>query len=94
MATTAAGRKRIAQGREAEIFEYGEGRVLRLYREGIPAHLAEYQATVLRAAAAVGVRVPAVFSTETVEGRPAIVMERIDGDDLLELIARKPWRIW
>jgi len=94
MATTAASRKRIAQGREAEIFEYGEGRVLRLYRDGTSPATAEYQATVLRAAAAAGVRVPTVYGVETFEGRPAIVMERIVGDDILELIARNPWRIW
>ncbi|MEX0683173.1 MAG: phosphotransferase [Dehalococcoidia bacterium] len=88
------GARRIAHGREAEIFEHGEGRVIRLYREGHSLAEAEKQALILRAAAAAGVRVPAVHSVVTVDGRPGIVMERIDGDDLFEIIARKPWRVW
>jgi len=86
--------KKIAEGREAEIFEYAEGRVLRLYRDGRSLEDAKVQATVLRDAAALGVRVPAVHGVETVEGRAGIVMERIEGHDLFELIAGEPWRVF
>ena len=86
--------KKIAEGREAEIFEYGEGRVLRLYRGDRPLEHAQAQAAILRVAADAGVRVPAVHGVETVDGRPGIVMERIDGDDLFEIVARNPWRIF
>jgi len=56
--------KKIAEGREAEIFEYGEGRVLRLYHSGRPLQLAHMQAAVLQLAADAGVRVPAVHGVE------------------------------
>lgn len=86
--------KKIAEGREAEIFEYGEGRVLRLYRGDRPLEHAQAQAAILQAAADVGVRVPAVHGVETVDGRHGIILERVDGDDLFEIFARKPWRIF
>ena len=86
--------KKIAEGREAEIFEYGDGRVLRLFRPGRSLQDAEVQAAILQVAADAGVRVPAVHGVETVEGRAGIVMERIEGRDLFELIAAKPWRVF
>ena len=86
--------KKIAEGREAEIFEYGERRVLRLYRSDRPLEHAQEQAAILQAAAGAGVRVPAVYGVETVDGRHGIVLERISGDDLFEIIARNPWRIF
>ncbi len=85
--------KKIAEGREAEIFEYGEGRVLRLYRGDRPLEHAQAQAAILQSAADAGVRVPAVYGVETVDGRHGMILERIDGDDLFEIAARKPWRI-
>ena len=86
--------KKIAEGREAEVFEYGEGRVLRLFRPGRSLEDAKVQAAILQSAADAGVRVPAVHGVETVEGRAGIVMERIEGRDLFELIAGKPWRVF
>ena len=86
--------KKIAEGREAEIFEYGEGRVLRLYRGHRPLEHAQAQAAILQAAADAGVRVPAVHGVETVDGRHGMILERIDGDDLFEIVARNPWRIF
>ncbi len=85
--------KKTAEGREVEIFEYGDGRVLRLYRPGRPLEQAQAQAAILQMAADAGVRVPAVHGVVTVDGRHAIILERIEGDDLLEVIARSPWRI-
>ncbi len=86
--------KKIAEGREAEIFEYDDGRVLRLYRKGRSLEDANVQAAILQAATDAGVRVPAVHGVETVDGRAGIVLERVDGDDLFEIIARSPWRIF
>jgi aminoglycoside phosphotransferase (APT) family kinase protein len=85
--------KKIAEGREAEIFEYGEGRVLRLYRGDRSLEDTQTQAAILQDAADAGVRVPAVYGVETVDGRHGMILERIDGRDLFEIAASKPWRI-
>ena len=82
--------KKIAEGREAEIFEYGEGRVLRLYRPGRSLQDAQAQAAILQAATDAGVRVPVVHGVETVDDRHGIILERIRGDDLFEIVARNP----
>ncbi len=84
---------KIAEGREAEIFEYGEGRVLRLYRGERPLEHAQAQAAILQFAADAGVRVPAVHGVKSVGDRHGIILERIDGDDLFAITARKPWRL-
>ena len=83
--------KRIASGREAEIFEYGEGRVLRLIRHAATAAGVEREMAAMRAVRSVVPFVPEVFETFVVDGRPGIVMERVDGPDLLSMMASRPW---
>ena len=77
----------MAAGRACDVFEYGERAVLRRYRPGEPCD-PEREATVMRTAAAGGVRVPAVLEVHP----DALVLERIDGPTMLEEIARRPWR--
>ncbi len=85
---------KIAEGREAEIFAYRDGTVLRLCRNPNAAQQLEWETAAMRAAAAAGVRVPAVFETASVDGRPGLVMERIDGVDMLTLVGSKPWLVF
>jgi aminoglycoside phosphotransferase (APT) family kinase protein len=84
---------RIAEGREAEIFAYGDGRVLRLFRPG-EGRSVEHEIAAMRAVREVVPMVPEVFGTADVNGRAGIIMERIDGPDLLTRIASKPWTVW
>ncbi len=65
----------LAAGRDADVYHYGEGLVLRRYRDGRPAGR---EARIQRSLHALGYPVPAVIS---VDG-PDIVMERVDGPDL------------
>jgi uncharacterized protein (TIGR02172 family) len=85
--------KKIGQGREAELFAWEDGKVLRLYRDRFPREKAEFQVRVLEAVRAAGVRVPHVFETVEVDERFGVVLERIDGTDLLAMLGKKPWRI-
>ena len=84
-------RRKLGEGREAEIYEWDNGRVLRLLREPAPESRLEVEIAAMRAAAASGVPVPEVFDVVTVDGRPGFVMTRIDGPDLFSLMGRKPW---
>jgi aminoglycoside phosphotransferase (APT) family kinase protein len=86
--------QKIAEGREAEMFAWEEGTILRLLRDPEAGQLNEWQAVAIESARSLGVRVPAVHSLTTVGGRPGMVMERIDGPDLLALIARRPWKMF
>jgi Phosphotransferase enzyme family len=84
---------KLGEGREVELFDLGEGRVLRLYRSNRADGEAHYQADLLRRLASLGLRVPVVYEVVNVMGRPGIVMERLDGPDLLTDLARRPWRV-
>jgi aminoglycoside phosphotransferase (APT) family kinase protein len=86
-----AGLKKIAEGREAEIFAWGDGTVLRLLRDDANTARLEHEADAMRAAASCGVPVPAPGEILTYDGRAGMVMERVDGPDLLTLLARRPW---
>jgi len=86
--------QRIAEGREAEIFAWEEGRVLRLFRGDRSREALEREAAAMRAARAVVPYVPQVYEIVEVEGRPGIVMERVEGTDLITLLGKRPWMIW
>ncbi len=87
------GLKKIAEGREAEIFDYGDGRVLRLFREAGAKSWFQREVVAMRAVRRAMPLVPEVFGATEVDGRPGIIMRRIDGIDLLSRIASKPWTV-
>lgn len=81
-------------GREAEIYEWGDGRVLRLLRaeQAARGRTVDAEAAAMRSAAAAGVPVPAVHEVITVDGRPGLVMDRVDGPPMLSTMLKQPWR--
>jgi Ser/Thr protein kinase RdoA (MazF antagonist) len=40
------------------------------------------------------IRMAHILGTVSVEQRPGIIMERVDGPDQVSLLGRKPWAIW
>lgn len=86
--------KKIAEGREAEIFEWEPGSVLRLFRNARGAESIEYERAAMEAVRAFVPLVPAVLGVTEVMGRSGIIMERVDGPDLLSIVAKKPWMVW
>lgn len=85
---------KVAEGREAEIYAWEDGRVLRLMRSADAKQAVERQAHALRAARAAGVSVPEVHGATEALGRPGLIMERIEGTDLLTLLGSRPWLVW
>jgi Ser/Thr protein kinase RdoA (MazF antagonist) len=82
--------KKVGEGREAELFEWEGDKILRLYRPGIPRARVEFQIRAMRVVRGAGVSVPQVFEMVEVDGRPGIVIERIEARDLLDLLGRQP----
>ena len=74
---------KIAEGREAEILSWGEGRVLRLYRDPAAGARADREMRALAAVRSVLALVPAPYERIEWQGRPGIVMERVLGRDAL-----------
>jgi aminoglycoside phosphotransferase (APT) family kinase protein len=84
-------RRRIAEGREAEIFAWGEGAVLKLYRgEGYGYAL---EAAALETLGREQAPAPRLIDRVEVDGRPGLVIERIEGRDMLTLLERTPWKL-
>lgn len=88
-----AGLTLIGEGREAEIFAWGDDAVLRLPRPSSRWARSEQEAVAMRAAAAGGVPVPRVHGTTTNSGRVGLIMDRVDGPDLITLMGKRPWTI-
>ena len=83
----------VGEGREAEIFEWDGGRVLRLLRDPGAASHAEVEAAAMAAAHEAGAPAPAVYDVVEMRGRPGVVVDRVDGPDLLAVVARRPWTV-
>jgi aminoglycoside phosphotransferase (APT) family kinase protein len=84
----------VGQGREAEIFEWSDGAVLRLMRDASWGERAKQQAEAMRAASSSGAPVPAVRELVQVDGRPGLVMDRVDGPAMMDMLARSPWKLF
>jgi aminoglycoside phosphotransferase (APT) family kinase protein len=94
-ARTVSSLKRIAEGREGEIFAWEPGVVLKLFREG--AHAARGRDTELAAMSAVAGAagpIPKALGTAEVDGRPGLLIERVDGVDMLTKFAKRPWSLF
>jgi len=88
------GLRLIGQGGEAEVFECPDGRVLKLLRASRPPTSVAFEIAALEAARAAGVSVPQVYEEVVIDGRTGLMMERLDGTDLLTIIGRRPWLVF
>jgi tRNA A-37 threonylcarbamoyl transferase component Bud32 len=79
----------LAKGTTADLYAWGEGRVLKLFTERTPWHANEVSAT--RAAREAGLPVPALIDGLIEVGqREGIVFERVDGPILTEYLQDHP----
>lgn len=85
-----AERTLLAEGREAEVFLQSDGTVLKLMREPSYESRVRREAAALKTLQAQGHAAPVVVDIVTVDDRPGLVMERIEGTDLLTLLGRRP----
>ena len=83
----------LGSGREAEVFAWAEGRALRLARNPANGDMIAREAAALAAAHEAGAAVPAVYELVTIDGRPGLVLDRLDGVDLLDWLEHRPWAI-
>lgn len=89
----------IAVGRTAEIYGWGDGRVMKLYRDGSSREYVAREAHVSRLVHAAGLPAPAVFDSKEqdglfeVGGRLGILYQRIDGSTMLRELTGRPWMV-
>jgi uncharacterized protein (TIGR02172 family) len=84
---------KLADGRTAEIFAWGEDRILKLYRPGWTRRTAEFEFAQALASQQTGYRVPRVDEIVEIGERIGLVYQRVDGVSMLQAIQRNPLRL-
>jgi aminoglycoside phosphotransferase (APT) family kinase protein len=77
----------VGSGRNADVYDLGNGRVLRRYRDGRDARWVAAEAQLMARVRAAGVPAPEVFDVSGDD----IVMARASGPTMLDVLARRPW---
>jgi len=85
--------RRIAVGRTAEILEWDQGRVLKLLFDGFPGEWISSELSKISTVRSAGASAPAVYGQVEIEGRPGMVVERIDAPSMLDRVVQTPWRV-
>jgi Ser/Thr protein kinase RdoA (MazF antagonist) len=85
--------KMLSQGNTAQIFEWGEDRILKLYRPGIPDDFCTYEFMVTQYAYEQLQVTPKPMEIVHVDSRIGAVYERIDGNTMLKSMLAKPWTL-
>lgn len=82
----------LGKGRTAEVYAYGNNRVLKLFYDWCPAVWVEQEAAITKSLAEVGLPAPKFFEIVTLENRQGIVLQRLDGISLMERMMVNPLR--
>jgi len=85
--------KPIAVGRTAEIFPFGDGKVLKLFFPTIPQSWVQKEEDIGQYIMKAHLPVPKVYERTYLYDREGMVYERIEGPALLNELAKKPWKI-
>lgn len=85
--------QRIAEGREAEVFAWGDGLVVKLMREANDSARIDRELAALRAVADTGLPAPQAHDVVQIDGRPGLVIDRLPGDSMLTHLGRNPLRV-
>jgi aminoglycoside phosphotransferase (APT) family kinase protein len=82
----------LAVGRQAQVYPWQDGRVLKLFRGNWP-EAARHEFMIARLAYEQGAATPQPLQIIEENGRPGIVYERVNGSSLLKNLAARPWQL-
>jgi Ser/Thr protein kinase RdoA (MazF antagonist) len=83
----------IAIGRTAEVYEWQDGQVLKLFYDWVPKAQVDFEARIARVVHETGLPVPAVGDAIEMDGRQGLLYERVAGSTMLEQLRSRPWRV-
>jgi aminoglycoside phosphotransferase (APT) family kinase protein len=83
--------KPLAYGRQAEIFAWEEGQVIKLFSHNQPEDV-QREFKIAQSAYRQGARTPQPLAVVEKNGRPGIVFEQVEGPSLLRLLGLRPWQ--
>jgi len=84
----------IGRGRTADVYDWDDGHVLKLFHNWFGSENVEYELKIARAVHASGVKAPAVEGLIQVQGRNGLIYERVTGESMLDIFQRKPWMVF
>lgn len=84
----------IGQGFCADVYAWGEGRVLKLFHGPAAPERAAREFAATQAVHAAGLPVPVAYEVTEVGGRAGIVFERIRGVSLFDHTQARPWKLF
>src|SRR5438045_1269618 len=84
----------VDRGFTADVYHWGEGRVVKLFHRWYPPRKAEREYRVTRAVHQTGLPVPAVYELVNVDDRCGIVFERVEGPSLFASVQARPWTLF
>ncbi|MBM3277790.1 MAG: hypothetical protein FJY95_06885 [Candidatus Handelsmanbacteria bacterium] len=82
--------EKLAAGRTAEIYAWGEGQILKLFHPWVGSGDAEVEQRKTAAARALGLPVPAVGEVVQLGDRSGLVQERVEGQSMMGQLEREP----
>lgn len=80
----------LAVGRTSDVYAYGADSVVKVPRPDVPAHWSEMEARFTSALRQLGAPAPEVRDLIDVDGRQAIVFERVDGESMWQRMLDTP----
>jgi len=80
----------VAVGRTSDVYEFGQGSVVKVPRPTVPGHWAAKEAQFTSAVRNLGAPAPRVRDVVRVDGRDAIVFERVGGTSMWDMIVATP----
>lgn len=81
--------KLLAQGGQAEIYELDEDKVIRVLRNINDEEYLKMEMSVMKTLSERGKAVPKVYEYLKIQERPSIIMEKLNGDTMLDEVRKK-----
>jgi len=85
--------KLIGQGRTSEVFEWGQDKVLKLFRIDLPKTAIENEYKVSINIYKQLNLTPKAYELIEIDNRSGIIFERINGITMMHIVASKPWKV-
>lgn len=85
--------KLIGKGRTADVFEYGDDKVIKLFKGDLDSSWIEEEYKINKVANDFNCPAPIVYETATVNGRTGIVFQKLTGLTISELLQKYPFRV-
>jgi aminoglycoside phosphotransferase (APT) family kinase protein len=86
--------KQIAEGRTALIYEWGENKIIKIFKPEFSHDLARLEYERALASQKTGYNVPKVYEILDYEGSPAIIYQKVNGIEMTVEFQQNPWSIF